>query len=60
MSTNSSVGNQSKEYIQNAILPYTSHHITADNYKTLQINAARSLKIVHPAKTHKGTLLVQR
>ena len=44
MSTNSSVGNQSKGYIQNAILPYTSHHITADNYKTLQINAARSLK----------------
>lgn len=36
--------NQSKEYIQNTVLPYTSHHITADNYKTLQINAARSLK----------------
>lgn len=35
MSTNLLVGNQSKEYIQNAILPYTSQHITADNYKTL-------------------------
>lgn len=35
MSTNPLVGNQSKEYIQNAILSYTSHHITADNYKTL-------------------------
>lgn len=44
MSTNLLVGNQSKEYIQNAILPCTSHRITADNYKTLQINTARSLK----------------